>query len=107
LNSYELLVLIKPDLTEEGRGGTVKRVEGWVKDAGGEIVESKDLGVRKLAYPIKKTDEAVYYLYFVDAPAEMPAELAAKIRIDEEILRHLLINRHPLAGNEITTWVEE
>lgn len=107
MNSYELLVLIRPDLTEEGRNGTVKRVEDWVKNAGGEIVESKDLGVRKLAYPIKKTDEAVYHFYLVDAPAGMPAELAAKIRIDEEILRHLLINRHPLAGNEITTWVEE
>jgi small subunit ribosomal protein S6 len=107
LNSYELLVLIRPDLAEEDRDGIKKSVEGWVKDSGGEIAESKDLGVHRLAYPIKKTGEAAYYLYFVSAPPETPAEMAAKIRINEGILRHLLIERHPLAENEITKWLEE
>jgi small subunit ribosomal protein S6 len=101
------LVLIRPDLAEEDRDGIKKSVEGWVKDSGGEIVESKDLGVHRLAYPIKKTEEAAYHLYFVNAPPEMPAEMAAKIRINEGILRHLLIERHPLSGNEITKWLEE
>jgi small subunit ribosomal protein S6 len=102
LNSYELLVLTKPDVSDEDRDAIVKRIEGWLKDAGGEIVESKYLGVQRLAYPIKKSNEAAYNLWFVDAPPEMPSELAAKVRIDEDILRHLLIERHPLAETEIT-----
>lgn len=102
MNSYELLVLTKPDTSDEERDIIVKRIEGWLKDNGSEIVESKYLGVQKLAYPIKKLDEAAYNLWFVDAPPEMPSELAAKVRIDEDILRHLLIERHPLAEKEIT-----
>ncbi|UCE26096.1 MAG: 30S ribosomal protein S6 [Candidatus Coatesbacteria bacterium] len=102
MNSYELLVLTKPDASDEDRDVIVKRIEGWLKDAGSEVVESKFLGVQKLAYPIKKLDEAAFNIWFVDGPPEMPSELAAKVRIDEDILRHLLIERHPLAETEIT-----
>ena len=101
MNSYELLVLTKPDASDEDRDIIVKRIEGWLKGAGCEVVESKSLGIQKLAYPMKKLDEAAFNLWFVDGPPEMPSELAAKVRIDEDILRHLLIERHPLAGTEI------
>jgi small subunit ribosomal protein S6 len=107
LKSYELLILTRSGLTEEERDSFVKRIEDWLKAAGSNIAESKYLGVRKLAYPIKKHDEAGYTLWLVDAPPEMPAELSTKIRIDEDVLRHLLIERHRLAKNEIITESEE
>ncbi len=107
MKSYEILMLTSARLAKDERNVVLERVEGWLKDMGTEIAESKSLGVRKLAYPIKKLDEAAYHLWFVNAPLEMPAGLAAKIRIDDDIIRHLLIERHPLAKDTIVTYSGE
>ena len=57
----------------------------------GEITNEKEMGNRKLAYPIKKELNGYYYVINVNANNEAVAEFDRKSRISENVLRHLII----------------
>ena len=59
----------------------------------GKVVEAKELGEKKLAYPIKKELNWYYYVMQVEANKEAIQEFDRKIRLDETILRHLIIRQ--------------
>ena len=48
-------------------------------------------GVRKLAYDIKFQSKGLYMLYTFECGAEFPAELDRRLRIEDGILRSLVI----------------
>jgi small subunit ribosomal protein S6 len=56
-----------------------------------KVVEFKDLGKKKLAYPIKKEIGGNYFLMNVEATNDVISEFDRKIRINENVLRHLII----------------
>ena len=49
------------------------------------------MGNRKLAYPIKKELNGYYYVMNVNANNEIVAEFDRKARINENVIRHLVI----------------
>ena len=49
------------------------------------------MGQKKLAYPINKQVRGNYYLFNVEATAEAVKEFDRKAKIDENILRHIII----------------
>ena len=56
-----------------------------------DSIEFKDLGKKKLAYPIKKEVGGNYFLITAEASHDVIREFDRKIRIDEIVLRHLII----------------
>ena len=55
------------------------------------MIDFKELGEKKLAYPIKKEINGYYYVMQVEASKEAITEFDRKIKLDENILRHLII----------------
>ena len=55
------------------------------------VTEFKELGEKKLAYPIKKEINGYYYVLQVEANKEAITEFDRKVKLDENILRHLII----------------
>ncbi len=89
MNQYEIAVLYHPDLEIDLDKATTK-VEKIVTDNGGKIVSTDNWGKRKLAYPIKKQDHAVYVFYTVDIPAESVIKIEGTFNITDEIIRYLI-----------------
>ena len=56
-----------------------------------KIVDSKDMGQRKLAYPIKDQLRGFYFVLNVEATSDAIKEFDRKAKIDNNILRHLII----------------
>ena len=56
-----------------------------------EITNEKEMGNRKLAYPIKKELNGYYYVMNVVANNDAIAEFDRKARISENVIRHLII----------------
>ena len=71
--------------------GTIDNMKKIITDGKGKIVETKDMGEKKLAYPIKKELTGYYYVLKVEASKEVIAEFDRRASIDETILRHLII----------------
>ena len=51
----------------------------------------KEMGQKKLAYPIKKEISGYYYVMTMTASKETIKEVNRKMSIDENVIRHLII----------------
>ena len=89
MNTYEIAVLYHPDLEIDLEKATSK-VEKIIAENSGKITNSDNWGKRKLAYPIKKQEFAVYVFYSVDMPAENVKKVEQTFNITDEIIRFLI-----------------
>jgi len=92
VNSYEVLFVIANALDDEKKEATVETVKGLIED-GGEVTRVDVIGTRRLAYPIDKKTEGYYVLVEFNAPPELPKELDRRLRISDDVVRHIIINR--------------
>jgi small subunit ribosomal protein S6 len=92
VNSYELLFVIANALDDEKKEATVGIVKGIIEDGGGEVSRVDVMGTRRLAYPIEKKMEGYYVLVEFNAPADLPKELDRRLRISDDVVRHIIVN---------------
>ena len=88
-NQYEVAVLYHPGLEIDLEKGSSK-VEKIFADNKGKIVNTDNWGKRKLAYPIKKNESAVYVIYTVELPAENVRKVESTLNITDEVIRFLI-----------------
>lgn len=86
---YELAVLYHPAL-EVDLSKAEQKVTKLVTDNGGKVIATDNWGKRKLAYPIKKQEHAVYVFYTLELDSDKPAKLEAVLNITDEVIRYLL-----------------
>lgn len=90
MNQYEIAILFDPGLEVDMEQAT-KKVEGIIADNGGKIVNIDNWGKKKLAYPIKKHDSAVYVFYTVDMAGEGVRKVEYTLNITDEVIRFLIV----------------
>jgi len=93
MNRYEIMYIIAAALDEERKEAIMDTVKGIIQDGGGEVIKADVIGLKKLAYPIQKKNEGFYVLVTFNAPAELPKELDRRLRISDDVVRHLIINK--------------
>lgn len=90
MNQYEIAVLYDPDL-EIDLAKAEAIVKKIVSDNKGEISASDNWGKRRLAYPIKKHESAIYVFYTAKlAPAALQP-IEAALNITSEVIRFLIV----------------
>ena len=89
MTQYEVAVLYHPDLEIDLDKATAK-VEKIFADNGGKVTNVDNWGKRKLAYPIKKNESAVYVFYAVDMPGENVRKVESTLNITDEVIRFLI-----------------
>ena len=90
MKEYELTVLIHPDL-EADLETPLKKVRDIITNAGGNIIREDNWGKKKLAYPIRREEFAVYIYMDVALPADAPLKISNIFNITDEVLRYLLV----------------
>ena len=93
VNSYEILFVIANALDDEKKEATVGTVQSIITDGSGEVTRVDVKGTRKLAYPIEKKTEGYYVLVEFNAPADLPKELDRRLRISDDVVRHIIVNK--------------
>lgn len=91
MNKYEMMFIVKATIDEAKVTEVAENLKSVITSMKGEITDSKDLGQKKLAYPIKKEVTGFYFVVNFDANNEIVAELDRKARIDESVIRHMII----------------
>ena len=91
MENYEIMFIVKPTLDEANVKSTVEALSSIITDMKGKIENTKDMGKRELAYPIKKEISGFYYVLTVNASHEAIDEFDRKARINENVLRHQII----------------
>ena len=91
LRDYEILFILPPDLEEEEANAATERVRTSVVSRGGEVKSLEPWGRRRLAYPIQRYHEGMYHLGRFSLGPELAIELDRTLKLNEQILRHLIL----------------
>ena len=93
MRNYEIMFIVRPDVEETTVKNTVKVLEKVLTDRKAKITLSKELGQKEFAYEIKKFKSGFYFLYNIEAnDDEAIREFDRVARIDENVVRHLVLN---------------
>ena len=90
MNKYEIMFILKSN-EEEAIKNEVSSLKAIITDMNGEITNEKEMGNRKLAYSINKEVNGYYYVMNVNANNDAIAEFDRKAKINENVIRHLII----------------
>ncbi len=88
---YELIYIAPPESTEERLAELHQLVADTVERFSGTIERTENWGRRKLAYDIDRHREGAYVLEVINGPAELVTELERKLRVNEHVIRHLVV----------------
>lgn len=88
---YELLYIVPAPFTEKDLPNISKKITQIISDLGGKITQEKNLGSKKLAYPIKHVHRGFYVLINFEIEPEKIKELDQKLKLTSEILRYMTV----------------
>ena len=92
LNAYEIMLITKP-FEDETIDTVIEKYEKLLTDNKGVVERTDRWGKRRLAYEIQDLNEGIYVLITFNAVAETVKELDRVMKIDENILRHMIIRK--------------
>ena len=91
MNKYEMMFIVKATMEADAIKKTADNIKKIVTDNKGKVSEVKEMGERKLAYPIKNEINGYYFVMELEASKEAVKEIDRKTSIDEAVLRHIII----------------
>lgn len=91
MREYEAMIVAKADLPEADLTKMVTRWESILTSDGGQIIKKDTWGVKRLAYQINKQNRGNYFVYDVASTQANVHELERINRIDENVLRSMVI----------------
>ena len=91
MTNYEVMFIVKANMEEDQIKKEAESVKKLVNGKGSKVIEFKEMGRKKLAYPINKEVSGYYYVMTVETDNANIAEFDRKVRINENVLRHLII----------------
>lgn len=100
MKPYELTYLISAELPEEEARAFQNKIASLIKEEGGLLNELRLPLRRKLAYPIKKQNQAfLAFLNFQINPAGL-INLEKKLKSENQILRYLILIKKPIKATK-------
>ncbi len=90
MNKYESVVIINPNVDEEGIKSLIQKFTTLINNDG-KLEKADELGKRKLAYEIAKNKEGYYVVLYFEANTTLIAELERNYRITDEVIKFMTI----------------
>ena len=92
MRKYETIFILQPELSEDDIKSVTTKAQDVISSYKGECFRMDDWGIRKLAYPIKKSARGRYYYVRFDGDSALISELERRLRLDEKVLRYQSVN---------------
>ncbi len=90
--NYETVMIVTMKKGEEVVQSVVERFKTLIEQ-NATLKNVDEWGKRKLAYLINKESEGYYVLFEFESTAAFPAELDRKFRINEDVMRSMIIKK--------------
>lgn len=90
MNKYESVVIINPNVDEEGIKALVQKFTTLINNDG-KLEKADELGKRRLAYEIAKNKEGYYIVFYFEANTSLIAELERNYRITDEVIKFMTV----------------
>ena len=90
MNKYESVVIINPNVDEEGMKSLISKFETLI-NSDGKLEKAEELGKKKLAYEVQKNKEGYYVVFYFEANPNLITELERNYRITDEVIKFMTI----------------
>ena len=91
MRHYEIVFLVHPDQSDQ-TSSILSKLDKLVKDSGGKVHRSENIGNRKLAYPIQDQFKASYGLINIECNLEAVQEIKNSFKFNDSIIRNLVLS---------------
>jgi len=88
---YEVGIILRADMSDDDIAARLESLKAAVEQQDGSFESIDHWGRRTLAYPIAKQRDGYYVFVKAQFPPALPAEVERLMRIDEAVLRYLVI----------------
>lgn len=90
MNKYESVIIINPNVDEEGIKTISKKFTDLINNDG-KVEKVEELGTKKLAYEIQKNKEGYYVVFYFEANPNLISELERNYRITDEVIKFITV----------------
>ena len=91
MRSYELMIILDPEIDERTVAPSLDKLLTVVKTEGSSVEKVDIWGKRRLAYDIKKRSEGIYAVVEMKTTPELAQELDRQLGLNESVLRTKLM----------------
>lgn len=92
MKNYEVTFIVDPVLSSEEIKTTAQTYADLLRQHGCTIIQTDEMGLRPLAYPINRRNSGVYFCFEFEVPTgDIIADLELALRRDERIMRFLSV----------------
>lgn len=89
--TYELMFIVRPDMTEEDQDKLISTLEHAVTSSGGQVKNVEKMGKRRLAYVVRKFHDGLYMLLTFEGGGGLVHELERRLRVSEAVIKFLSV----------------
>src|SRR5215467_6648281 len=89
--TYELMFIVRPDMTDEDQDKLISTLENAVASSGGQVKNFEKMGKRRLAYTVRKFHDGVYLLLTFEGGGGLVHELERRLRVSEAVIKFLSV----------------
>lgn len=89
--TYELMFIVRPDMSEEDQDKLISTLESSVTTSGGTVKNVERMGKRRLAYTVRRFHEGIYLLLTVEGGGDLVHELERRLRVSEPVIKFLTV----------------
>ncbi len=90
MRNYEIVFLVHPDQSDQ-TSSIISKLDNLVKESGGNVHRSENIGNRKLAYPIQDQFKASYGLLNIECDQKTIDEIKNSFKFNDSIIRNLVL----------------
>ena len=91
MRKYEIIFVVKPDVTEEDIGKLITQMEGVVTASGGTIDKVEKMGRRRLAYRVARQREGFYILFLASGSGDMVKEFERRLKVADAVIKYMTV----------------
>ncbi len=89
--TYELMFIVRPDMTEEDQDKLISTLDHAVSSSGGKVHKVEKMGKRRLAYTVRKFSDGIYILLTFEGGGGLVHELERRLRVNEPVIKFLSV----------------
>src|SRR6516225_9408442 len=89
--TYELMFIVRPDMTDEDLDKLISTLQSVVPTSGGTVKSVEKMGKRRLAYLVRSFHDGIYVLMIVEGGGPVIHELERRLRVTEPVIKFLTV----------------
>ena len=89
--TYELMFIVRPDMTDEDLDKLISTLQSVVPASGGTVKSVEKMGKRRLAYTVRRFHDGIFVLMVVEGGGPVMHELERRLRVSEPVIKFLTV----------------